>query len=121
MLHPRDAVDRQHELAPRTALGREHLPPLAREAVVAAAPLAGLLHPPPLDPAAPLELVEERVERGHVEPEHAAGAGLDQLAQLVAVPRLVLEQRQDHQLRAPLLQLGVEHGRRPATLYMVMP
>ena len=74
------------EVLPAAALRGEDLAPDRRQPVVAAAALAGLLDPLPLDPAALLEAVEERVERGDVVAQRAAGARLDQLADLVAVP-----------------------------------
>src|SRR5690606_5658557 len=42
--------------------------------------------------------------------DHTARLRLDQLAQLVAVPRLHIEQRQDEERYGALLQLGGQHG-----------
>lgn len=52
-----------------------------------------------------LEAVEQRVERRDVEFEQAVGALLDQLADLVAVPGAVLDQRQHQELGAALLHV----------------
>src|SRR5262249_47802392 len=104
-------VDRANELAPGAALRGEDGGARRRETVVASPALAGLFDPPPLNPAAFLEAVEERIERGDAKRDDAARADLDQLAQVVAMPRLVLDERQDQQLGAALLQLAVEDPR----------
>src|SRR4029079_4432541 len=95
-----DAADRLDELAPGVALGLEHLGAGRGEPVVAAPALAGLLDPAALDPAALLEAVEERIQMSDTEAEAAARPGFDQLAQVVSVPRLILDERQDQQLGA---------------------
>src|SRR5688572_15002718 len=109
MLHPRDAVDCLRERGPGFPLGGEDFLAVGGKPVVAAAALARLFDPAALDPASLLQPVEQRVERGDMKAEHALGAGLDQLAQLVAVPRLVLDQRQDQQLGAALLPFPLRH------------
>src|SRR5262249_26966179 len=80
-----------------------------RQRVEAAPPLASLLHPAAAQPAALFEAVEERVERGDVEFQLALRLRLDQLADFVAVALALLDDRQDDQLRRPLLQLPLEH------------
>ena len=104
----RHAVERGEELLPGVALRGQHLAPLGRQLVIAAPALAGLLDPLPLDEPAPLQAVEQRVERGDVELEHAVGALADELCDFVAVARAVLHQRHDEHLGAALLQLAVE-------------
>src|SRR6266705_3064571 len=111
MFHPGDATDCGDELAPCIALRGEHLRALRREAVVPAAALAGLLDPPAVNPPALLEAIEHGVERGDAERENAARSGLDQLAEVVAMARLVLDERQDQELSTPLFELAVEAGR----------
>src|SRR5262245_58331120 len=98
MIEPGDTVDRGDEVLPPAALGREDLAPRGRQPVVAAAPLAGLLDPLAPDPAALLEPVQQRIEGRNAEAQRAAGAVLDQLADLVAMPRAGLDERQDQQL-----------------------
>ena len=56
-----------------------------------------------------VEPVEQRVQRGDAEFQQPSGSGLDQLAQVVSVARLVFEEREDQQLRAPFFQLPIEH------------
>src|SRR5262249_47449083 len=103
------AVDGRDEGLPGAALPRQHLLAGAGDPVVAPAPLPGLLDPFALQPAALLETVEERVQRGDVEADHAAGAGGDELRDLVAVARAGLDEREDEQLGAALLQLSVSN------------
>src|SRR5262249_37153405 len=97
-----DAGDGGHERLPGAAVAGEDLLSLGGELVEAAAPLARLLDPLSLQPAALLQAVEERVQRRDVELHHAAGQGVDEPRQLVAVTRPRLEQREDHELGAPL-------------------
>src|SRR6185503_15214169 len=96
---------------PAPALFGEHLAAGPRDAVVAAAALSGLLHPPAADPAAPLEAVQQRIQGRHREAHVPARARLDQLRHLVAVAGPVLDQREDHQLGAALLQFAIEDPR----------
>src|SRR5262245_26809313 len=107
MFEARDTVDGGDEVLPAAGLGGEHAPAGGGEAVVASAPDPRLLHPLPLDPAALLEAVQEGIERGDVVAQRASRALFDQLADLVAVARAGLHERQDEELRAPLLQLPV--------------
>src|SRR6185503_13432904 len=111
MFHPGDAADRPGELAPGAALRGQHLRAGRGQAVIAAPALAGLLDPAALDPAALLEAVEQRIEGGDAELQHAARSRFDQLAQVVAVSRLILDQRKNQELGAPLLELAIEHPR----------
>src|SRR5258708_3294577 len=103
-----DAADRVGEFAPGVALRLEHLFARRRKPVAAAAALAGLFNPGALNPAALLEPVQQRIERGDAELQHAARPRFDQLAEVVAVTRLVLDERQNEQLGAPLFQLAIE-------------
>src|SRR5258706_16145394 len=102
------AIDRGHERFPCVALCGEHLPACRSQLVITSPPLSGLLHPAALDPAAFLEPVEQRVERCNVKTQGAFRARLDKFADLVAVPGPDLDQRQDQQLGAALLQLAVD-------------
>src|SRR5262245_33166982 len=103
-----DAVDGGGEALPALALLGEDAPAGGGDAVVAAPALAGLLDPPSLEPAALFQLVEERIEGGDLETDGAVGLALGHLADLVAVARPLLEQGEDDQLGAALLQLAVE-------------
>src|SRR5215831_1524254 len=84
-------AERRDQARPVGPLLAEHAAPGLGDAVVAAPALPGLLDPPPLDPPALLEAVERGVERGERKAQAAAAAGLDQLADLVAVVALVLD------------------------------
>src|ERR1051325_314041 len=109
MLHSGNPADRENELAPGVALRGEHVGADGRQTVVATAALSGLLDPAAQNPAALLESVEQRVQRRDAELQQAAGSQFDQLAQLVAVARLVFEERQDEELGTALFQLAIEH------------
>src|SRR6266540_2459051 len=73
------------ELVPGLALSGQHTLTCRRQPIEAAPALARLLNPRPLDPAALLEPIEQRIERIEVEHEPPARQRLDQLAKLVAV------------------------------------
>src|SRR3954471_1216825 len=111
MFRPRDPLNRLDELAPVIALRGQHLAAFRSQPIEAPAALARLLDPASRDPAALLEAVEQRVQRGHLELQPPAGSLLDQLADLVAMPRAGLDQRQDQQLGAAFLHLAIEHPR----------
>src|SRR3989442_2860104 len=102
------------EQPPFLALRREHFAAFGRDLVITPAPLPRLLDPAALDPFAFFELVEGCVERCEVEGERAAGAILDQLRQLVAVPRFIVEKCEHDELRRALLRFadgaGEFHG-----------
>src|SRR6185369_17485018 len=104
-----DAVDRFGKRPPGITLRGQHRGAGRRQAVVAPAALAGFFDPAAEDPAALFEAIEERIERRDAELEHPFGACLDQLAEVVAVPGLILDEREDQQLRAALLELTIEH------------
>src|SRR5262245_64405964 len=104
------AADRGHEGLPRAALRLQHFLPFGRQFVIAPPPLTGLLHPLPLDPAALFKPVEQRIERGDMETQRPARTGLDQFGNVVAVPGPSLDEREDQQLGAALLQFAVENS-----------
>src|SRR5215831_5356812 len=106
----RDAIHRLDEGPPDAALLPENSPAGGRDPVIAAPPLPGLLHPAALHEAARFETIQQGVERRDVERERAAGALLDQLADLVPVTPALLDQRQDQQPGAPLLELAVQRA-----------
>src|SRR5262245_55852604 len=87
-LHARDLPERGDEPPPVGALLGEHAPPGLGDPIVAAPPLAGLLDPASLDPAAILEPVQRGVERREREPAAPARARLDELRDLVPVMAL---------------------------------
>src|SRR5688500_2347896 len=78
----RDTLERVEQLAPVPALLAEDLPASRRQLVIAAPALAGLLNPFPLDPRAPLHAIQHWIQRCDVEPQHGAGAVVDQLRDL---------------------------------------
>src|SRR5207247_9776045 len=80
-----------------------------RQPVVTPSALARLFDPSALNPPAFLEAIQERVERRDAEGEDAAGPRFDQLAELVAMARLRLDEREDQQFRAAFLELAIVH------------
>src|SRR5690606_14199490 len=111
MLDPGDQRHRVHEALPGLALALEHAAAVRGQRVVAPPALARPLDPATLQPAALLEPVQQRVRRGDVEHELATGPRLDELADLVAVPWLGLDDRQDDEFGRALFQLAFEHLR----------
>src|SRR5262245_42856079 len=110
MIASRDEPHRVDERLPGLALTRQHAAPFRRQLIEAAPALPGLLHPLALKPAALLEAIQQRIERRQVELQLPARAAFDQLAELVAVTRTALNNRQDDQLRRPFLQFAIEHA-----------
>jgi hypothetical protein len=66
MINPSDQGHGLDEGAPGLALPGEHATALSCQTVEAAPPLACLLYPAPLQPAAFLEPVQQRIKRGDV-------------------------------------------------------
>ncbi|MCK7524171.1 MAG: hypothetical protein MZV64_44335 [Ignavibacteriales bacterium] len=89
----------------------ERPPALGGQRVEAAAAVAGPLDPAALDPGTVLHPVEGRVERRDRQVDQPARFQPDRLADLVAVERSVVERREDQELDAAALQVGIEHAR----------
>src|SRR5918993_2675291 len=87
MIERHDPIDGCHEIAPAAALRGKHTPPSGSQAIEPAPAFAWLLDPGATYPAAPLEPVEQRIQRRDVETNGAARACLDQLGDFIAVPR----------------------------------
>src|SRR4029079_11434786 len=105
LCHPADRFD---ERGPCLSLLGKDTPPIRSHGVEAASALSRLLDPPPLDPPALLEPIQERVERIDVERQLAAGPRFNQLAEVVSVPRARVEQRQDQEFGGSFLQLAIQ-------------
>src|SRR5439155_24460021 len=108
--HSREIANQLEEVLPFLPLGRQHLTAFSRDPVVAAPALSRFFNPPALDPLALFELVEGGVQRGEVERERPAGSLNDELRQLVAVPRLVVEERKHDQFGGALLGFADRAG-----------
>ena len=104
-----DPIDCGDEPFPALPLIREHLPSGPGDPVITTPALPGLFDPPPLNPAALLQPVQQRVEGRHCEADGALGLLLDHLAHLVAVTGALVDQRQDHELGAALFELAVQN------------
>src|SRR6185436_14167839 len=91
MVHSGNEAHGLDEGLPCAALTGQHFSAGGSQAVETASPLSRLLHPASLQPAAFLESVEKGIERRDVKLERAVRARLNQLADLVAVPRTGVE------------------------------
>ena len=103
-----DSTDCFHELEPPVALAGQHLFASRGEAIITPPPLSGLFHPAAANPSPFFEPVEQGIKRSDIKPERAARAQLDQLTNVVAVPRPILDQRKNEQFRAALLQFTIQ-------------
>src|SRR5688572_25994723 len=88
---------------------------LRGQAVEAPVTLAGLFDPASGDQAAVLEPQQGWIKCRQRKRQASARPCFDQLADLVAMPRARLQERQDQHLCAPLLQFRTEHV---ASLYV---
>src|SRR5690348_331189 len=93
--HPRDSIDCRDERLPALALRLERRSAGRREAIESPPPLARFLDPSSDDPPALLHAIQQRIERGDVEGEHALRSRFNELLELVAMPRLGVQQRQE--------------------------
>lgn len=104
-LDPGNPVERRQQLVPVRPLLGEHLAARGRQPIVAAAPLAGLFDPFPVDPPTTFHPIEHRIQRRDVEPKDAAGAIVDQLSDFVPMSGRAFEDREDHQFGAAAFEL----------------
>src|SRR5215213_10660067 len=111
MFESGDAVDGLDKFAPAIALGREHLSACGRQAVVTTSSLSRFFDPAALNPTAFFESIEQRVKRSDIEPQCAFRPVLYQVPNVIAMPRLIFDQRKNQQLGTSLLQLPIEHLR----------
>src|SRR5215471_17050651 len=91
ILQPRDAIDGFDEFQPSTPLCGQNAATLFGEAVIAAPPLAGLLYPTAVDPAALFEPVEQWIERSDTKLDCPFGTLFDQLADVVPMAGLIFQ------------------------------
>src|SRR5882724_2150832 len=108
ILNSGDSTDCFHELEPSVTLAGEHLFAGRGEAIITSPPLPCLFHPAAANPSPFFESVEQGIKRSDIKPERTARAQLDQLTNVVAVPRPILDQRKNEQLRAALLQFTIQ-------------
>ena len=99
-----DCVD---EIKPGSALGFEDLLSIVCQPVVAPPSLARFFHPSSGNPSTFFQAIQQWVKRGDVELQNPIGAVFDELADLIAVPRAVLNQGKDQKFRAALFQLSI--------------
>ena len=100
----RGGLDSLHERAPVLPTLGQHFASRSGERVIAAAALAGLLHPSSGNQSTALETIEHGIERRGVERDGAVRPAADLLRDLIAVAGFVLELRQDQQFRRAFLE-----------------
>src|SRR5579871_1563359 len=110
ILNSCDAAYGGYKLLPALPLFGEHLGSLGRQAIIAAAALAGLFHPAALNPAILFKAVQQRIKGGHVEAEGATGTRFDQFANVITMARLVFDQGEDQQLGTAFFPFTVVLG-----------
>src|SRR6202035_4394428 len=96
----RDAIDASDKFVPAAKLRSEDSAALARQTIVAAAPLSAFFDPASTQPAAAFKTVEQRVERGDVKTNSAARALLDKFVDFVDVARTGFDERKNEELSA---------------------
>lgn len=109
ILDPGNARDRGHELAPTIALRRQNFSAGGREPIITASPLARLLDPPPADPPPFFQAIKQRIERSGVETQRPARPQINELPNVIAMPRPIPQQRENEQLRASFLSFTIEY------------
>src|SRR4029077_16217113 len=95
-----DSTDCFHELEPSIALAGQHLFASRGEAIITPPALPCLFPPGAANPPPFFEPVEQGIKRSDIKPKSSPRAQLDQLPNVVAVPRPILDQRKNEQLRA---------------------
>src|SRR5688500_7481464 len=105
MFDPGDAGQRRNELLPPCPLGCEHAASLRGDPVEPSAALASLFYPAALDETAVLETVEQGIQRRDVKFQYTPRPLVDQLGDLVAMPRALFDERQHEQFGAALLEI----------------
>src|ERR1700757_1301496 len=93
MAHLHYAIDGAGESAPARALLAKDFAAWVSQTVVT--PAATGRFPFALDPAAPLEAIEQRIKRSDVEAQHSFGTLGDKLSDFVAVAGLFFKKRED--------------------------
>src|SRR5690348_16542904 len=115
ILDSRNAPYRFCELQPTLPLRRQHLASRRRQPIKTPPPLPGFLHPAALNPTTPFEPVQQRIQGRHLKRERPLRTRRNQLADFIAMPRALFNQRQDQQLRAALFKFTLSHMYRYTT------
>src|SRR5215831_5091694 len=103
MLYSCHPADGSNEFLPALPLRGKRVSTLTRKTVIPPPPLLGLFDPAAVDPAPLLQPVQQRIERRDVESQGAARSDLNQPRNVISMPRLILEQREDQKLGAAFL------------------
>src|SRR3954451_15670683 len=92
MLNSGDPADERDKVLPTLLLRPQRISPSRCQAVVAASPLLCFLDPPANDPPVLLEPVEQRIQRGDMKSQRPIRSELNQLRDVVPVPRLIFQE-----------------------------
>src|SRR4030095_7345344 len=106
MFESRGLRQRGDERGPSSALCAKRLPADSSETVITAAPLSRVFDPSPVDPLAILELVEQGIERRHVERQQPARFARDLAGDVIAVELAVFERGENEDFGAALARRG---------------
>jgi hypothetical protein len=80
-----------NERFPAPALRGKHLSSFRGQLVKTPAPLPFFFNPTALDPAAFFQAIKQRVQGRHIESKRSLRAQFNQPADVIAVPRLILD------------------------------
>src|SRR5438552_5014011 len=103
-----DSTDCFHELEPPVALAGQHLFAGRGQAIITPPPLPGLFHPASANPSPFFEPIEQGIKRSDIKSERTPRAQLDQLTNIVSMPRPILDQRKNEQLRTAHLHFATQ-------------
>jgi hypothetical protein len=107
MVGPRHEVHGTDERVPGGSMCREDAAAGGGDPVHPPTSNAGLFQPSSGDPAAPLESIEQGIQRRGVEGQGALLTDVDQTRDVVPVQRAVFNEGQNEELGGALFQLGI--------------
>src|SRR3954465_5940421 len=102
--------DGAHEVHPLASMAAQEALARRHDPVIAPPPLRRFFYPSPFDEAVVLQTVEQGIQRRGVHAQETIRSLLEELAQLIPVARLRLEQGEDEERGRALLELVREHG-----------
>jgi hypothetical protein len=102
-LYTGNAIDRLHKLLPTVALRFQYFLSVGSDSVVTAPALPWLFDPATLDPPALLQSTKQRIQRADTEAKISTRTLFDQLANVVSMTWLILNERQNQQFGTSFL------------------
>src|SRR5215467_1386599 len=113
---PQHLRHRGRQLVPRLFLHFQLTPPGLREFVVFRSPVVFRRSPARLDPPAPLQPVQRRIQRALLHAQHVARNLLDALGNGPAMLRLQCQRSQNQQIQSSLRKINPRHVKPPLSL-----